>query len=91
MAVVNTYFKKGEEHRVMYKSEGTCIRVDYMLCRRVSQKEIEDSNVVTGESVVRQHRMVALEIKQRRRLRAEFKVNWWKLKKENRKVELRTF
>ncbi|KAG2459970.1 CFDP2 protein, partial [Polypterus senegalus] len=31
MAVVNTYFKKKEEHRVTYKSGGRCTKVDYIL------------------------------------------------------------
>ncbi|XP_051781551.1 uncharacterized protein LOC127527298 isoform X2 [Erpetoichthys calabaricus] len=81
MAVMNTYFKKREEHRVTYKSGGRCRQVDYILCRRINLKEIEDCKVVAGESVVKQHRMVVcrmtLEIKKR------------KLKKEDCKVEFR--
>ncbi|KAG2462366.1 CFDP2 protein, partial [Polypterus senegalus] len=60
MAVVNTYFKKWEEHRVTYKSGGRCTQVDYILSRRVNLKEIEDCKMVAGESVVKQHRMVVL-------------------------------
>ncbi|XP_051775304.1 uncharacterized protein LOC127525948 [Erpetoichthys calabaricus] len=85
MAVVNTYFKKREEHRVTYKSGGRCTQVDYILCRRVDLKEIEDCKVVAGESVVKQHRMVVcrmmLEIKKRKRVRVEPRIKWWKLKK----------
>ncbi|XP_051790281.1 uncharacterized protein LOC127529729 [Erpetoichthys calabaricus] len=93
MAVVNTYFKKREEHRVMYKSRGRFTQVDYILCRRVDLKEIEDCKVFAGESVVKQHRMVVcrmtLEIKKRKRVRAEPRIKWWKLKKEDCKVEFR--
>ncbi|XP_051775660.1 craniofacial development protein 2-like [Erpetoichthys calabaricus] len=32
MAVVNTYFKMREKHRVTYKSGGRCTQVDYILC-----------------------------------------------------------
>ncbi|XP_051788084.1 uncharacterized protein LOC127529187 [Erpetoichthys calabaricus] len=75
MAVVNTYFKKREEHRITYKSGGRCTQVDYILCRRVNLKEIEDCKVVAGESVLKQHRMVVcrmtLEIKMRKRVRAQ--------------------
>ncbi|KAI5100986.1 hypothetical protein C0J45_9972 [Silurus meridionalis] len=42
MAVVNTYFKKKEDHRVTYKSGGRCTQVDYVLCRRCNLKEIGD-------------------------------------------------
>ncbi|KAK3540495.1 hypothetical protein QTP70_032457 [Hemibagrus guttatus] len=58
MAVVNTYFQKREEHRVIYKSGGRSTQVDYILCRRGNLKEISDCKVVVGESVARQHRMV---------------------------------
>ena len=33
MAVVNTYFKKREEHRVTHKSCGRSTQVDYIICR----------------------------------------------------------
>ncbi|MBN3289671.1 CFDP2 protein, partial [Polypterus senegalus] len=93
MAVVNTYFKKREEHRVSYKSRGRCTQVDYILCRRVDLKEIEDCKVVAGESVVKQHRMVVCrmtsEIKKRKRVRAEPRIKWWKLKKKDCKIESR--
>ena len=34
MTVLNTYFKKREEHRVTYKSGGRSTQVDYIVCRR---------------------------------------------------------
>ncbi|KAG2460301.1 DAT protein, partial [Polypterus senegalus] len=40
MAFVNMYFKKREEHRVMYKSGGRFTQVDYILCRRVDLKVV---------------------------------------------------
>lgn len=93
MAVVNTYFKKREEHRVTYKSGGRSTQVDYVLCRRCNLKEIGDCKVVTGESVARQHRMVVcrmtLEIKKRKRVKVEPRIKWWKLKKEDCCVEFR--
>ncbi|KAI5621838.1 gastrula zinc finger protein XlCGF28.1-like [Silurus asotus] len=76
MAVVNTYFKKKEDHRVTYKSGERCTQVDYVLCRRCNLKEIEDCKVLAGDSVARQHRMVvcrmALEAKKK-----EGKKMWW--------------
>ncbi|KAI5094875.1 hypothetical protein C0J45_14950 [Silurus meridionalis] len=71
MAVVNTYFKKKEDHRVMYKSGGRCTQVDYVLCRRCNLKEIGDCKVLAWDSVARQHWMVicrlVLEAKKKRR------------------------
>ncbi|KAG7488682.1 hypothetical protein MATL_G00037740 [Megalops atlanticus] len=93
MAVVNIYFKKREEHRVTYKSGGRCAQVDYILCRRCNLKEIGDCKVVTGENAAKQHWMVVcrmtLEIKKRKRGKAEPRIKWWKLKKGDCWVEFR--
>ena len=34
LAIVNTYFKKKNKHRVTYKSGGKSTQVDYVMCRR---------------------------------------------------------
>ncbi|XP_065652871.1 uncharacterized protein LOC136080186 [Hydra vulgaris] len=86
MAVVNSYFQKKEEHRVTYKNGGNT-QVDYILCMRRNLKEVRDCKVVPGESVAKQHRMVicriVLEVKKKKRVRAESKIRWWKLKDED--------
>ncbi|XP_065658149.1 uncharacterized protein LOC136082660 [Hydra vulgaris] len=93
MAVVNTYFKKKEEHRVIHKSGGRGTQVDYILCRRRNLKEVSDCKVISGESVAKQHRMVicrmVFEVKKKKRLRAEPKIRWWKLKDEDCCVKFR--
>ncbi|KAI5102804.1 gastrula zinc finger protein XlCGF28.1-like [Silurus meridionalis] len=94
MAVVNTYFKKKEDHRVTYRSGGRCTQVDYVLCRRCNLKEIGDCKVLAGDSVARQHRMVVcrmvLEVKKkRRRVRTERRTRCWKLKEEDCSVRFR--
>ena len=86
MTVVNTYFRKKEEHRVTYKSGGKCSRVDYVLRRRGNLKEVGDCNVIAGENVAKQRPVVVcrmcLEAKKRKSVRAEPKIRWWKLKEE---------
>ncbi|KAI5106486.1 hypothetical protein C0J45_4183, partial [Silurus meridionalis] len=94
MAVVNTYFKKKEDHRVTYESGGRCTQVDYVLCRRCNLKEIGDCKVLAGDSVARQHRMVVCGMvleanKKRRRVRTERRIRWWKLKEEECSVRFR--
>ncbi|KAI5086429.1 hypothetical protein C0J45_2298, partial [Silurus meridionalis] len=94
MAVVNTYFKKKEDHRVTYKSGGRCTQVTYVLCRRCNLKEIGDCKVLAGDSVARQHRMVVCRMvwevkKKRRRVRTERRIRWWKLKEEDCSVRFR--
>ncbi|KAI5619435.1 hypothetical protein C0J50_20832 [Silurus asotus] len=94
MAVVNTYFKKKEDHRVTYKSRGRCTQVDYVLCRRCNLKEIGDCKVLAGDSVARQHRRVVCRMvleakKKRRRVKTERRIRWWKLKEEECSVRFR--
>ena len=92
MAVVNTYFKKREEHRVTYKSGGRSTQVDYIIWRAYL-KEIGDCKVIAGENVAKQHRLLVcrmtLETRKRRITKAEPRIKWWKLKKEDRCEELR--
>ncbi|KAI5624641.1 hypothetical protein C0J50_15787 [Silurus asotus] len=94
IAVVNKFFKKKEEHRVTYKSDGRCTQVDYVLCRRCNLKEIEDCRSWHGDSVDRQHRMevyrMVLELKKKRRIvRTERRIGWWKLKEKDCSVRFR--
>ena len=51
LAIVNTYFKKKDEHRVTYKSGGKCTQVDYVMCRRRNLKEMCDCKVILNECV----------------------------------------
>ena len=87
MAVVNTYFKKREEHRVTYKSGDRSTQVDYIMCRRAYLKEIGYCKVIAGDNVAKQHRMLVwrmtLETKKRKITKAEPRIKWWKLKKED--------
>ena len=39
LAIVNTYSKKKDEHRVTYKSGGKSTQVDYVMCRRRNLKK----------------------------------------------------
>ena len=42
LEIVNTYFKKKDEHRVTYKSGGKSTQVDYMISRRRNRKKMCD-------------------------------------------------
>ena len=57
LAIVNTYFKKTDEHRVTYKSGGKSTQVDYVMCRRKNLKEMCDCKVIVNECVAKQHHM----------------------------------
>ena len=62
LEVVNTYFKKKDEHKVMYKSGGKSTQVDYVMCRRRDLKEIYDCKVMVNECVAKQRRIVVCKM-----------------------------
>ena len=62
LAIVNTYFKKKDEHRVTYKSGGKSTLVDYVMCRRRNLKEMCDCKVILNECVAKQHHMVVYKM-----------------------------
>ena len=83
LAIVNTYFKKKDEHRVTYKSGGKSTQVDYVMCRRRNLKEMCDCKVTVNECVAKKHRMVvckmALMVKKKKAEKVKPKIRWWKL------------
>ena len=85
LTIVNTYFKKKDEHRVTYKSGGKSTQVDHVMCRRRNLKEMCDCKVILNECVAKQHRMVvckmALMVKKKKPGKVKPKIRWWKLKK----------
>ena len=93
MTEVNTFLQKRQEHRVTYKSGGRSTQVDYIWYRPCNLKEISDCIVVVGESVTRQHSMVAcrmtLVVRKMKRTKTEQRTKWWKLKKEDCHVAFR--
>ena len=46
LAIVNTYFKKKDEHRMTYKSGGKSTQVDYVMCRRRNLKKMCNCKVI---------------------------------------------
>ena len=84
LAIVNTDFKKKDEHRVTYKSGGKSTQVYYVMCRRGNLKEMCDCKVILNECVAKQHRMVvckmALMVKKKKAEIVKSKIRWWKLK-----------
>ena len=93
LAIVNTYFKKKDEHRVTFKSGGKSIQVYYVMCRRRNLKEMGDSKVIVNECVAEQHRIVvckmALMVKKKNAEKVKPKILWWKLKETSCQEALR--
>ena len=84
LAIVNTYFKKKDEHRVTYKSGGKSTQVGYVMCRRRNLKKMCDCKAIVNKCIAKQHRMVvckmALMVKKKKPEKVKPKIRWWKLK-----------
>ena len=84
LMIVNSYFKKKDEHKVMYKSGGKSTQVDYVMCRRRNLKKMGDYKVIVNECIAKQHHMVVckmvLMVKTKKAEKVKPKIRWWKLK-----------
>ena len=91
-AIVNTYFKKKDEHKVTYKNGRKSTQVDYVMCRRKNLKEICDCKVIVNERVAKQHRMVVRKmffmVKKKKAEKVKPKIRLWKLKEQAVKKRL---
>ena len=80
LAIVNTYFKKKDEHRVTYKSGIKSTQVNYEMCRGRNLKEMCDCKIIVNECVAKQHRMVvckmALMVKKKKAEKLKPKIRW---------------
>ena len=84
LAIVNTYFKKKDKHRVTYNSGGKSTQVGYVMCRRRNLKKMCNCKIILNECVTKQHRMVVrkmvLMVKKKKAEKVKPKIRWWKLK-----------
>ena len=87
LAIVNTYFKKKDKHKVTYQYGKKSTQVNHVRCRRRDLKEMCDCKVMMNEYVVKQHHMVvpkmALMVKKKKAEKVKPKVRWRKLKEIN--------
>ncbi|GFN76680.1 retrovirus-related pol polyprotein line-1 [Plakobranchus ocellatus] len=65
MAVVNTFFKKRNEHLITYTSGGHKTQIDFILTRRKDLKRFADCKAIPGEEIIQQHKLVCAKIKMR--------------------------
>ena len=63
LAIINTFFKKRTSQQVTFTSGGNNTQVDYMLCQRTELKQVVDCQVIPGECVAKQHKLVVCKAK----------------------------
>ena len=70
LSVVNSFFKKKEDHLVTFKSGSVKTQIDYFLTRVESRKFCKDCKMIPSEHLGTQHRLLVLDV--------EFKGSKWK-------------
>ena len=88
LSIVNSYFRKREEHLVTFKSGSVRMQIDCFLVRANSRRWCGDYKVLPSECLVTQHGLLVLDIEIRGAIRRKkkvrvYKVKWWNLKGEN--------
>ena len=89
LAIVNTFYSKMREHLLTYKRRGNAKVIEYFMVRRENLRELKNCNVIPGESVATQHRMLVMEMKAVRKMmrprERTKRTRWWKLNQEELK------
>ena len=93
MRLMNTYYKKRENHLVTYNSGGRRSQIDFIMLRKEYTKECKNCKVLPKEAITTQHRVLIaeLEVKATRKRRVEGRklIRWWKLKNNEVREEFR--
>ena len=93
MRLMNTYYKKRENHLVTYNSGGRRSQIDFIMLRKEYTKECKNCKVLPKEAITTQHRVLIaeLEVKATRKRRVEGRkmIRWWKLKNDEVREEFR--
>ena len=87
LKIVNTCFKKREEHLITYKSGANRSQIDFFLVRNSNRRICTNCKVIPGDGVTTQHRPLVLDVRMtfkrpRRREVLQPRIRWWQLKGE---------
>jgi len=88
LSIVNSDFKKKEEHLITFHNESTKTQIDYFLVRANSRRLCRDCKVTPSECLATQHRLLVVHVEirnaiNRKRTVGVYKLKWWNLNGEN--------
>ena len=88
LAIVNSYFKKKEEHLITFKRGNTKTQIDYFLMRANSRRLCRDCKVISNECLTTQYKLLVMDAEIRSTLRRKrtvgvYKGKWWNINGEN--------
>ncbi|XP_063592180.1 craniofacial development protein 2-like [Penaeus indicus] len=84
LVLVNTGFKKRDEHLTTYRSGDSSSQIDFQVVRKRIRKNVRDAKVIPGEAVAPQHRLLVMDgtfSKKRKGETTGKKIKVWKLRK----------
>ncbi|XP_063591870.1 uncharacterized protein LOC134768958 [Penaeus indicus] len=61
LVLVNTGFKKRDEHLTTYRSGDNSSQIDFLMVRKRTRKNVRDAKVIPGEAVAHQHRLLVMD------------------------------
>ena len=84
LAIINSYFKKKEEHLMTFKSGKTRTQIDCFLMRANSRRLCRDCEVILNECLMMQHMLLVMDVEirgavRRKRTMGMYKVRLWNL------------
>jgi len=88
LSIINSYFRKRDEHLITFKGGSARTQIDYFLIRANDRRWYRDCKVLPSECLTMQHRLLVLDVEirgaiSRKRKAGASKVRWWNLKGEN--------
>ena len=81
LSIVNSFFRKREEHLITFKSGSTRTQIDFFLMSTNSRRWCRDCKVLPSECLATQHRLLVMDVEIRGAIRRTrnvgvFKVKW---------------
>ena len=94
LRLMSSYYRKKQEHLIIYKSWGNESQIDYVLCKRHKKLTMKNCKVIPGEACLTQHRLLWDELvikgrKMRVWKREKKKIKAWKLQDHRREEYLK--
>ncbi|XP_019265580.1 PREDICTED: uncharacterized protein LOC109243135 [Nicotiana attenuata] len=88
--IANASFPKREEHLVTFQNVVAKTQIDYLLLRRCDRGLCKDCNVIPGEILAMQHRLLVMDIgimvkRRKRSARGRRRIRWGALTKDKAK------
>ena len=62
LALINTFFTEKDDHKITYSSSGCNTQIDYIMLRRSHIGRVRDCQVILGDDVVSQHRLLCAKM-----------------------------